>query len=912
MMKKSSKYALIAPIVGGLSFACFAFETLAAEQVKPDEVGAEHTSANTRYSFSIPAGTLKGAIDAIKSSTGLRISSRTNLASKQTTGLIGNYTAVEALQQVLQAHGLKPQQISTNSFSIVTFDTANAVQLPSARIVATADNPDVKVLDQLDMRSGLRNDLAEALSMVPSIRVSDTASSSLQQGDLKPAEFSIRGAAAYQNKIMLDGASIDNMLDPANRESQSNYTSVAGHSQSVFIDPRFVKELKVIDVNASATEGNFTGGVVKAETQSYNGYNTFDISQRRTQDSWTNFHVDKKELDEFSDGAAQSPTGLPGEFQPNFKKSETALSGATRVGDLGVFMGYSEKKAKIKQKQLAKLDFDQFFETGKLFKTGEEKNLDRHSRYAVIRTDLLEREYDLNASLVYSDYSEDSFIMNYLDSDFFGKHNGLNLSVNFGQMLGETKMDLNINAGISADEREFKRNVLDQYNNASPYGEGIVGGYGELANNQNSIGSTLGFTTPVNENINFKYGGEFKWSAYKQDRAKDFIYNEYNLDFTQQPLPPSTSPGYWAPEDHFFSAETTYGKGKINFTNFNIASYAELEGEHDRFFWRSGLRLERDGWLKNTNVAPRLLLGVYLDENKAYQATLGANRYYGKSFLSYRLREKERRFITKRKYDLNTGAWNNVDVSQEWQFRDLDTPYDEEYSFGVYGPAFTGDAGFQVVQRRGRKQIRTNIDQTSKVKSFDNSGSSDTYQVDLFWRSKTMAFVGMDWTVNTALAWMDKKTDDRIKDKVGGYGSVDDSDEEILYKGKRIRRYDLPASSFATPITANLDLITQAFSDRLFVRNSVSYTDGFRYIKELRRDSVTGLRRYDIEKQGSTARWDLSAEYQLFASPSAHGSPYIRTDVINVLDSKNVISAESGVQLFGIGRQYWLELGYRF
>lgn len=218
----------------------------------------------------------------------------------------------------------------------------------------------------------------------------------------------------------------------------------------------------------------------------------------------------------------------------------------------------------------------------------------------------------------------------------------------------------------------------------------------------------------------------------------------------------------------------------------------------------------------------------------------------------------------------------------------------------------------QVVQRRGRKQIRTHIDEVTDVKSFDNSGSSDTYQVDLFWRSHSLPLAGTYWTVNTALAWMDKKTDDRIKDNTGGYAVTDSSDEQVIYKGKRIRRYDLPASSFATPITANLDVITQAFSDRLMVRNSVSYTDGYRALKELRRDPDSDLRRYDIEKQGATARWDLSAEYQLFSTPSSHGSPYIRTDVVNVLDNKNIISAESGVQLFGVGRQYWLELGYRF
>lgn len=912
MIKKSSKYALIPPLLGCLTLAGLTFDVLAQQPDQLSPLDAEQRAADPIYNFAIAPGSLSSVIEAIAQQAGLSITYAAELADQQVAGLNASLSASAGLQQLVQAQGLFVQQTGPRSYVLGRATASNAVQLPDALVIGQLDTPDVKMLDQLDMRRSLRNDLAEAMTMVPSVRVADNASSSLQQGDLKPAEFSIRGAAAYQNKIMLDGASIDNMLDPANKEGQGNYMSVAGHSQSVFIDPRFVKELKVIDVNASATEGNFTGGIVKAQTQSYEGRDTFEISQRRTQDSWTQFHVDNKQEAEFGDGAKQVPAGLPGEFQPKFKKSETALSGATRFGDLGVFAGYSEKQAKIKQKQILTLDIPQLIATGKAFKSGEEKSLDRHSRYAVVRADLLDREYDLNASLAYSDYSEDSFIINYLDSDFAGKHNGLNLSVNFGQMLGQTQMDLNLNAGVSTDERDFKNNTLDQYRNASPYGQGVIGGYGELANTQDSIGSTLGFTTPVNEQINFKYGGEFKWSAYEQDRGNDFIYNEYTLDFTR-PLPPPSGMGYWQPEDHFFSTQTVYGKGKIKFTNLNLASYAELEGDYDRFFWRGGLRLERDGWLKNTNWAPRFLAGVYLDDNKAYQATIGANRYYGKSFLSYRLREKERRNITKRTRTTANADWEVVNLSQEWQYRDLNTPYDEEYSIGLFGPAFAGQAGLQLVQRRGRNQIRTTTDEVTGIKSFDNSGSSDTYQVDLFWRSQTLPFAGMDWTVNSALAWMDKKTDSRLGNSTGGYLSTTTSSEDVIYKGKRISSDDLPAADFAVPITANFDLITQAFNDRLFVRNSLLLTDGYRYIKSLGKKTVPGstdrLDGYDIEKQGATARWDMSVEYQLLAGPS---SPYIRTDLINVLDSKNVISAEGNTQLFGVGRQYWLELGYRF
>ena len=115
--------------------------------------------------------------------------------------------------------------------------------------------------------------------------------------------------------------------------------------------------------------------------------------------------------------------------------------------------------------------------------------------------DLLERDYDLNASLAYSDYSEDSFLINYRDSDFDSQHNGLNLSVNFAQDLGPRRMELNMRAGVTADQRDYEENILNQYGNTSIYDAGMVGGYGELQNNQRTLGSTLKFTQPLGQTI---------------------------------------------------------------------------------------------------------------------------------------------------------------------------------------------------------------------------------------------------------------------------------------------------------------------------------------------------------------------------------------------------------------------------
>ena len=864
-----------------------------------------------RFTLNVPAGDLASALNAVGEQTGVLLSfNAAQVANYRSSGLQGEFSVQQALTALLAGSPLRVITQSEGVFLIRTAEetTAKPVALPQLLVQSDSLNPDVKVLQGGELRDGLRSDLAESVSVLPSVRVDNTASSSLRQGDLKPAEFSIRGAAAYQNKIELDGASIDNLLDPATKESASNYTQVAGHSQGLFIDTDFLQRIEVVDVNASAADGGFSGGIVRAQTQAYNGRDSLTISHRRTQDSWTEFHIDPSQEGEFSDGAAQLPTGVPGEFQPNFKKSQTSISGTTRIGDIGIFAGISEKRSRVQQLQYVDVDLDHFFETGRIFRPSEERELETHSRYGVVRMDLLDRDYDLNASLAYSDYSEDSFLINYRDSDFDSQHNGLNLSVNFAQDLGPRRMELNIRAGVTADQRDYGENVLDQYSYTSIYDAGIVGGYGELQNNQRTLGSTLKFTQPLGQSIIWQYGGEFNWIGYKQDRGNDFIFNRYQLDFTQ-PLPAPISPGSWSPTDQYLHRNVVYHAGELSFNNLNAALFSELTGEYDQFGWRVGLRAERDGWLGNTNFAPRLLLEYFLDEQRDYRISAGANRYYGKSFLSYRLREKERSMLTIRERSSPTADFVVVEPDKEWSYTDLNTPYDDEYSLGISGPLWAGKAGLQFVHRRGREQVRSRYDSSTGIYNFTNGGSSETNQVDLIWQSNPLNWRNSRWSLLTTASWMDKSTDSTYIDGAGGYLATNNADTEVIFEGSRIKRNELPGGDLATPITANIDLITQAIGDRLYVRNSLTYTDGYEYLRNSGIDAASGLQQYEIEDQGSTLSWDISMEYQLLKGDS---SPYVRVDVANLTNNSNVIRSEGGVQLFAVGRQYWLELGYRF
>ncbi|SDU04326.1 TonB-dependent receptor [Halopseudomonas salegens] len=894
-----------------LSLISLAAAPAMANPSEPNPSAAANVSAI--QTLDIPPGDLTSALNLLGEQAGILLSYPASLtADLHTDGLYGSYSVQQALQLLLVDTGLEVVQQSAQAWRIQPLrsgaERENATELPHTLVIGQRPYQDSKILPGEELRSGMRNDLAESLSLLPSVRVDNTASSSLQQGDLRPAELSIRGAATYQNKLVLDGAPIDNLLDPGMKESNGNYARVAGHSQGVFVDPAFLGQIEVIDVNASAAEGGFTGGVVRAETRAYDGSNRFEISHRRSSDDWTNFHIDDSQEGEFGDGAAQLPTGVPGDFQPDFRKSQTSINGATRVGDVGIFAGFSEKRSTISQKQIVVSDLEYFFETGRIFRPSDERSLSSHSRTGVVRMDLLGRDYLLNASLSLSDFSEDSFLINYRDSEFESQHKGVNLSVNFARRFGQTTLDLNVNAGFTADQRDYQENVLDQYKYTSVFDGALFGGLGELQNNQRTLGTTLKLSRDLSDAISLNYGGELRWVGYRQDRGNNFYFNEYTLD-QSQPLPPPINPGSWAPEDQFLQRRVTYQAGETRFNNLNGAVFGELAGEHQRWFWRTGMRAERDGWLKNTNIAPRLVAGLHLDQARRYRLTAGANRYYGKSFLAYRLREKEKDRVIVFERPTPDAEFERVDNSHDWLLRELDTPYDDEISLSLSGPLWRGQAGLTLVQRHGEDQVRTRYDSDLEQYRFENAGSSKTDQIDLYWHSNPMYWLNTRWTLLGTASWMDKKTDSTYLNGSGGYLATAGADDQVLFEGREISRYELPGSDLATPVSINLDLISVALQDRLEVRNTLAITDRYEALRTRGRDAESGLQRYEVERQGSTLRWDLSMEYQLLRSDA---SPYVRVDVINVTDNDNVVRSEAGVQLFGVGRQYWLELGYRF
>lgn len=116
---------------------------------------------------------------------------------------------------------------------------------------------------------------------------------------------------SYQSNVHLDNVSIDILLKQSKNVPPRQISScipIEGYSQAVFIDPRFINSIKIIDTNTSvvevsAFEVSSIGGVVKAKTHFYSRQNELGLSHCTTKNNWNEFYTDEDLLTECRTGS---------------------------------------------------------------------------------------------------------------------------------------------------------------------------------------------------------------------------------------------------------------------------------------------------------------------------------------------------------------------------------------------------------------------------------------------------------------------------------------------------------------------------------------------------------------------------------------------------------------------------------
>src|SRR3546814_17904606 len=105
--------------------------TLAAVAGTAGPATAQAKTAPAQQQFSIPAGTLREALDALASQSGITVMYSPELVTGKTSrGLSGRFNATEALRRLLTGSGLEAQAAGASQFTV------------KAKSATTKDKPD--------------------------------------------------------------------------------------------------------------------------------------------------------------------------------------------------------------------------------------------------------------------------------------------------------------------------------------------------------------------------------------------------------------------------------------------------------------------------------------------------------------------------------------------------------------------------------------------------------------------------------------------------------------------------------------------------------------------------------------------------------------------------------------------------
>lgn len=414
--------------------------------------------------------------------------------------------------------------------------------------------------------------------------------------------------------------------------------------------------------------------------------------------------------------------------------------------------------------------------------------------------------------------------------------------------------------------------------------------------------------------------------------------------------------GYYFTRRYF-----TQGYAEVDVTKFD--AWLEDQIKIANLTLRPGVRFESDNYMANDNISPRFSGTYDIFGDEGSQIHFGVNRYYGRDSFANALREERNamQVMQDRNNTVYSNNWvNSNDPKPRHKFNELKTPYNDEFAIGFQQKIDNLDALIKYVKRKGKDQIKgtriynsnyrycsvyrpngtcqtwatltnPNIDPNMETfyYTYTNNGKSesDDYSISL----KTIQgyeFAGFINSFDFGASYTDVKKNhsdyqdylDADNDKYDiNTNGVPVRKDIVYYNGKVINVEDLPAGDFNEPW--RLQLITATQLPRLnlgFTSLRTVWSNYFQYrfshdsIREVEEKNYNGetLRAYEKQKFGSAFDWD--AKFMFAFSAPKQNEFYMSLDIYNVLNSRVKSSMPTTVATYEPGRQFWLEVGYKW
>lgn len=771
--------------------------------------------------------------------------------------------------------------------------TTNKNILPE--IVVYGDNnkslSSVKTLssDEISKTPTSNGNITDYLRSNPHIRYENSDQNGFQRGEIKPENISINGADPNQTAYFVDNVNINNDLAIDNSIFDGAMQVVPGisHTQAYFFDATMLSKVEVQDSNISASLGGFMGGVVIAKTKQYSGTDSIKLKYRTTNSSWAKMEagdsVQKilKQVRPDDSGAA--------ELQPKYNKQTFNILAEKRLNDnLGMVFGYSRRTSSIEQNRLIGFDKD----------ASNKAQLDKQNHQRLSDNLLLnfnwtpQEKERIELGLRYSNYKELKYFRENIGNNVSDYHQALGAtlawvhSFDSGVWTNTLAYDRfkdkrkSVSADVSSVSVELDNDLSYNYEK---------GGYG----NSQLIQDNLHFSTEyvmdpfylASTEHSISIGGIYQATKYQFYRPQDVrskvvqvILGANGNNLTEMIL-----------------LESTTSKGRVKTSYQNIAIYAEDLIKWRKFEFRPGIRIERDDYLKNNNIAPRFVARYRPWDNTGF--TLGLNRYYGRSFASLKLANGILKL-------------NNDSTRQHQNFSSLKTPYADELSLSFDQNMGNLALKLGYIHRDNKNRIILKRE-TGRIKK-SSYINGRPFGVDIYtfqlnniepWKlGKTY------WTTSLGFDWLNTKRAD---------GEEFDLNKPVFLDGKLMTYREMlrQVNSNTEDWIARLGIDMTIPDYYITWSNKVYMKAPIRSYEELDGDNNDDTPRYRSYHYGRHTQWDSSIRWQ----PTILGkhSVYMQVDILNVLNKtrKNKVTTISTSDEYGVytpGREFWLEVGYQF
>lgn len=821
-----------------------------------------------------------------------------------------------------------------------------SIELPTVRVQGTGDAPVSHRFGEpvdsgtsrfdtasIEARTPGSGDVNQILRALPTVQFSskDGRATRAELQDLRPADISISGGSFTDNLFIIDGIGVNSRLDvSSNNPNHYIEGNAAASAQSLWVDSSLVGSIIVRDSNVSAEYGQFVGGVVEIDTRAPAAQFGLSAHYGETGPDFAQFRMSKRNRDLLNGNEIGKPDYLKRRYGVSMDLPVTE--------SLRFLFGYSMSQSKVTYERGTN-----YASYGNYRQTSLSRNFLGKAEWDL--GDDLKLTGQVTVSPYESEFSHPNGIDNWVYLDGGGLSGSLKLE---GSGSNDARWKVEISHARSDNDRRVDRPGTINVQASAP---GIDWCSGSSC--------SLGAPNPINQRQwdttikaqweqpalggDIRLGAEYgRIKAIKQREETSAAFRHISSSGTGSTLGVEISPNTVCVPPVLVEGTCVDGAyalaqmmPEMAFTSrAKIDAYTlwgEWQGDIAGFEVRAGLRYDYESFLGNHDIAPRL--SVSRDLPLGINLTLGANRYYSRSFLGYALRENyPDSYIYRRTPQVVNGQnlWSenwtlySQTILPRYRNADLKTPYVDELTFALRGPAplIGGEYRIRGILRDGRNRFSSSEQvQTRETNELGNTvtvrTSSITNDASSSYRGLSLEYVREfgkhSFSVSTNLS--------KTKSSVIDYFDIADETafdgDTVYYAGELVSLLQLIANNqrddFAAPFIMNFDWSAHWFNKRLRTNVNARYRSSFSRIDDTGANiRIDGFNYdvYDVIKFKGAVSFDMSAALDVLKT--RYGALALDLRVNNLFNTVLESQYSSTSQPWQMGRNAWISAKYSF